>query len=162
MATHDPNDPVGIDEGFLGRTYRSTALLTAVVALYLWRYGQAWAIFPVALGAAVGLGMFYLSEVAVRRIFRGPAPGEAAPSTEPGQKKFRAHLAGRALFALALIKYVLAGLLLWFLVRHWDMMRLAAFVGGFCLVHIGIVLRAFSRLLIAGLNPPPTDKRDGM
>lgn len=135
----------GADEGFVQRTYRSAAFVTTFVLFTLAAYAQFWALGPVLAGAALGLGLLYTMDWFVRRTF-------TVERMEATKKKGRGAGPGRALLALALVKYPLVGLALWLTVRFWDLHRVMAFAGGFALIQTVIGLRGVGRYVVDRMN----------
>jgi biotin transporter BioY len=139
-----------LDPGFVGRTYRSSVVIVGFTCLYLAARGIGWAVLPVFCGAALSVGVFWLNEAGFRLLF---APHGGAVAGKDGEtKKFARANRLRQISWVALVKYLLVGALVAVAVRFWDVARIAAFAGGFCLVHAGIVLRVISRLLLARMN----------
>ena len=136
-----------MNENYVLRTLRSTAIVALIVALTLASYGHAALIAPFSVGVLLAGGLLWGLEKFVRGVF--------APEKVRAQKK-----AGRdgrgGLLLFALIKYPLVGVLLWVVVRAWghDMARMMAFVGGFILLQLVIALRAVGKIL----TTPKTDR----
>lgn len=131
-----------LDEGFLQRTYPSSAFLAGFAALYVWSHGWAWAALPLLMGAALGVALLYVAEANVRQIFTAGTGSNAA-------KKSRIR---RVLLGVGLIKYGLVAVAAWAMVRYGSLAEVGAFAGGFSLVQIGIAFRVLSRCLVAGWN----------
>ncbi|HVK06457.1 MAG TPA: hypothetical protein VM490_23500 [Armatimonadaceae bacterium] len=138
-----------LDEGFLGRTYRSTLVLALFGAFYLWAYGLTWALLPAAAGVALALSMLWVNDVGLRRGLR--AAGKNSGSG----------LSVRAITGVALIKYALVAPLLWLIVRYWDLRALGAFACGVSLVPTNIALRVVSRCLTASGGNGTSRPRSG-
>jgi len=136
-------DGSALDEGFLGRTYRSTTVLALFGAFYLWAYGLTWALLPAAVGVALALGMLWVNDAGLRRAL------SAAPRSGSAGKNSGGGLSVRAITGVALVKYALVAPLLWLLVRYWDLRALGAFACGVSLVPTNIALRVVSRCLTA-------------
>ena len=137
-----------IDEGFLGRTYRSTALLTGVVLLYLYVFGQVRLVLPVTLGVLLSLAMLYGNELGVKRYL-------VSLTYSPEKKEEQKRPGSRTVLAFVLIKYALVGLSAYAVARFTAPLWQIAFVGGFCLTHMNIAMRTVSRLLL-GMNESDT------
>lgn len=138
-----------IDQGFIRRTYRSTLLWAIVVVLYLSAYGHGRLVLPFALGVGVGLGGLYGIEVLVGAAFT-PLRAQAR------NKKTDKPRIPRRIIAQVTIKYLSAILLLWYIARHWDLVSIAVFIGGVCLVQVSIVTRTLSRVVLAGWEQDKT------
>lgn len=146
-----------LDDGFLRRTYRSSAIMVAFVILYVWAYGYGWAVLPLFLGAAVNLGLLYINEVGFGSLI-APFANDAEGASAKQKKWLMSRRLGK-LSWIVLVKYVLVAVVVWFLARQWTLPQIAAFAGGFCLIHINIVLRVISRLLIARMNESSKETR---
>ena len=129
-----------MDEGFVRRTYRSVAFVTAFVLFVLASYGQFWALLPTLAGALFGALLLYGMEVFVRGTFTPERAQEA-------RKRPTAKGPRRALLGLALVKYPLIALALWAATRAWGEREIVAFAGGFTLIPVVIGLRGAGRLL---------------
>jgi hypothetical protein len=125
---------------YIIKTLRSMAVVTAFVLFLLVSYGQWWAIAPVLAGAALAVVLLAGLDGFVRWLF---TPERLRGRFAAG----KAGAGGMPLLAFAAVKYPLVALLLWGLVRAWDIKRLMAFVGGFILLHLVIVSRALGRLV---------------
>jgi uncharacterized membrane protein YqjE len=134
-----------MDEGFVRRTYRSAAWVTAFVLFVLGSYGQFWALLPVLSGALFGTALLYGMEVFVRRTFTAGRAGDAKKKGSPAGP-------GGALLGFALVKYPLVALLIWAVVRIWDLRHVMAFTGGFILIQAVIALRGAGRYLVDHMN----------
>lgn len=118
---------------YVGKTLQVTLMLASFVTFVLASYGLGWAILPLITGTALASGLLYGWERFIRTAF---TPQKVAKARE--KRKDRRW----AIVGFALVKYPLVGLLMWFLVRLWDQRQLIAFVSGFILLHVVIVLRA--------------------
>lgn len=139
-----------LDDGFLRRTYRSSCILVGFIILYIWAHGFTWAVLPMFLGAAISLGLLYINEVGFGSLI-APFASDAEGASAKEKKWLLSRRLGK-LSWIVLVKYVLVAVVVWLLMRQWTLPQVAAFAGGFCLVHINIVLRVISRLLIARMN----------
>jgi hypothetical protein len=112
-----------MDQQLVSKTYRSIALAWALVMLWTLALNKVWIALSVTLGAALGTALLFSSDVAIRRIVR------------PGAKK-----PGGTLLAFILIKFLLIGFALYWLVK-WDRINLPAFCGGIVLVHFALLAK---------------------
>lgn len=136
---------MGMDEGFIRRTYRSVAYVTAFTLFVLASYGQFWALAPVLAGVLLGTGLLRAWEVFVRRAF---TPERAAEARENPKRRS----AGRTILGFALVKYPLVALVLWAAARFWEQRQVMAFAGGVTLIYGVIALRAAGRALVDQQN----------
>jgi hypothetical protein len=120
----------GLDEGFIGRTYRSCGWVLGLVLLFLWGLGKFQAMWSVAAGTALGLGVLRGFEWLTRSLVR---PGQA-PRPRPMVKVVALKLPAMALLIYGVVR---SG---WF--------DLAAFAGGVALVQIVIFLKAVGLFLV--------------
>ena len=141
-----------MEEGFVRRTYRSAAIVTAFVLFTLASYGQFWALLPVFAGAALGVALLFLMELFVMRLF---TPERA----QQAKKKAPAKGTNRAIIGFALVKYPLVAFLIWTAVHFWETRQVMAFAGGFILLHIVIALRAIGKSLVDKMNADPAASR---
>lgn len=123
-----------MDEDFLRRTYRSVAVVTAIVLFFLASYGLFWALMPFIVGAGLGIGLLYAMERFVRATF---SPERVAP----GNKNLSGTRPKLSLLLFALVKYPLVAVLIWAIARGWQTREVAVFTGGFVLVHFVLFLR---------------------
>ena len=138
----------GLDEGFVRRTYRSAAVVTGIVLFLLASYDQFDMLLPVLLGAVLGVTLLYSLDIFVRRAF-------TLERAFAVKKKVKGAGAGRALLALALVKYPLVALLIWAVTRLWEPRHVVAFAGGFILIQAVIALRGAGRFLVERMNETP-------
>lgn len=124
---------------FLKRTLRSAAFMTAFVVFVLASYGLWWSVGPLLVGAGLSALLLWGWEKFIR--------GVLTPDRVRESREKKGRMPTGALWAFALIKYPLVGLLLWVIARHWDTRQLLAFTGGFFLVHLVIALRALGAAL---------------
>ena len=111
-------------EDLIAKSYRSIALAWIIAASWCIALRKPWIGLSITLGAALGTAVLLTFELVVRRAF---VPGAAKP--------------GRALVKLALLKYPLIGIILYWLVR-WNRFDALAFCGGIVLVHIAVLAKA--------------------
>ena len=128
-----------MDGDYFRKTVTSTLWLAMLAVAVLIQLGAYWALIPALAGVALSvvllLGWIGLARCLV--VPRGPGGANRAVSG------FKARL----LFALlAMVKYPLVGLLIWWLTRIWETRQLAALVGGFLLLQVVIVGRAVGKL----------------
>lgn len=134
-----------LDDGFVHRTYRSSAVIVGFTCLYLAARGWMAYVLPVFCGAALSLGIYWLNDFGFGLLF---APNEKDSVADKRARSKRL----RKVFWVALVKYLGVAAIAALVVRYWDITRIAAFAGGFCLIPFGIVLRVISRLLLARMN----------
>jgi hypothetical protein len=147
---------------YLLKTLRTFAVVTGFVAFLLYGYKQSALIPPFLGGAALGVVLLLTLEVTIRRIF-APLPkektaGENNKNDKNGEdfdrgKKKSHGMRQKTLFLLvALIKYPLVGILLWWIASHWKYVEVIAFAGGFVLLQMVIGLRALGRAIADNQN----------
>lgn len=139
-----------LDPGFVRRTYRSSAVIVGFTSLTLAARGMGWAVMPLICGAALSLGLYWLNDIGFGLLFSPHGEDVAGKGAEA--KKFAQAGRLQKIGWIALGKYLLVGGIVALLIRFWNMPQIAAFAGGFCLIHLGIVLRVISRLLLARMN----------
>jgi small-conductance mechanosensitive channel len=137
------------ERGYVRRTLRSTLILTGFVVFVLASYTQWWAIVPFLMGVLVASLLLWSLDRFIRAVF---TPERVRENKE---KKGRGTTGAVILFAL--IKYPLVAIVLWWVARHWDINRVAAFVGGFTLLFLVIAMRAVSKMLF--VTPQSTKHR---
>jgi hypothetical protein len=131
------------DEGFIGRVYRTTAVVWAVVAALVFaQFGTA-AMVGLSLGTAIAVGSLRLIEVAVRCLL---CPGM------PTQPK---HFTLFFFLKLPLLTVVMAGAV-WIVLS--GLANVFALVAGVAMVHGVIFLKAVGNLVVAAL---PAEERRG-
>ncbi len=113
-----------MDEGFIRRTYRTSAWVLLLTVLYLMGFGAFQAAWSVAAGTGLALLVLFAFEWVVRGLF---APGRRPPNW--------------LMLQVALVKLPLLSLVL-YLVVHSGWFHLGAFAGGVALVHAVIFLKA--------------------
>ena len=129
-----------MDEGFLGRVYRTSAYVWAFVALLLlslagWPAAAGWTV-----GSALSLGVLRSLEVVIRRSF------------VPGVPNARGSLTKLSVVKLPLILLVL-GLVVW-LGRN-SFAFIIAFCAGVVLTQTVIFLKVLGMLFVERLNVRP-------
>jgi hypothetical protein len=108
-------------EELVSKSYRSIGAAWIAAAIGCAALGKLWFAVNVTLGTALGSAVLLTFDLVIRRSF---LPGVKRP--------------GRALVRLALLKYPLIVIILYWMVR-WDEFRPFAFCGGFVLVHLAIL-----------------------
>jgi hypothetical protein len=126
-----------VNDPYLARTLKVLGYLTLIVVAVLYQWGLLWAIAPclAGVGLAVVLLLGWSGFVRSLAASRGPV---GSAMTQRARLRF---------VGFALIKYPLVAVLIWWFTRIWSANQLAAFVCGFLLLHVVIVLRAVGRLL---------------
>ncbi|MBI3947485.1 MAG: hypothetical protein HY321_16300 [Armatimonadetes bacterium] len=113
-----------MDDGFIRRTYRTSAWVLLLATLPLVSYGYLRIAWSLAAGAALGLGVLRLFEWLVGSLLAAP----------------RKRVGWRVALLTVLKLPVLAGIL--YLVVHSGWFNRPAFAGGVALIHVVIFLRA--------------------
>jgi hypothetical protein len=139
---------IGIDEGFIRRVYRTSALLYALISVYVYAYTG----LPGWLGLTAGTGLSLLSlasvEHGVRRFLKRASaerPVEIDESSRfPPTYFWSAVIARYAIYALAVAAIAWAA--------QAGALNVFAFVGGFVLVHVVIVLKVIGGALVGQGN----------
>lgn len=108
------------EQEFIKKTYRSVALAWIIAMSWCIALQRPWIALNVTLGAALGTAVLVTYDLVIRAAF---VPGKTG--------------AKRALLKLALVKYPLIGIILYWLVR-WDRLHFLAFCGGVVLVHFAV------------------------
>jgi len=111
-------------EDLIAKSYRSIALAWIIAVSWCIALCKPWIALSITVGAALGMAVLLTFDLVVRRAF---VPGAARP--------------GRALLKLALLKYPLIGIILYWLVR-WNRFDPLAFCGGIVLVHFAVLVKA--------------------
>ena len=126
-----------VDEGFIARTYKTSAYLWVFGVLVCWAISGIYAIAGWTLGAAMSVGILLSLEIIVRRAF---VPGAVKPKLE--------------LLKLGLVKIVAVLLVLAFVV--WVGKHSYSFVAGFCvgiaLTQVVMFLKVLGMLVSQRLN----------
>ncbi len=125
------------DPGFLGRVYRTSAALWAIVALGIWSFAGAHTALGWTFGSAISVGLLYAIEWLVRRAVR------------PGNVRARKALANAALLHWPIILAVMA-LAVWLGGRRVS--YLIAFIAGLGLAQAVIVLKTIGAAIVERLN----------
>lgn len=120
-----------MDEGFIRRTYRTSAWVLLLVALFLSGLGKFRVAWSIAAGAALALG--------VLRGFEWMAQTWMAPERKSTARMVTAKFTALKLPVLALVLY---------LVVRSGWFDLAAFAGGVVLVQAVIFLKAVGQYLV--------------
>jgi hypothetical protein len=124
---------------YLNQTLRMTGYLLAFVLMLLIHFGQSWAMLPLVAGTGLAVILLLVWSGFVQRVIR---PSASIEEKNGAEKRMQ-----RSFLLLALIKYPLVSVLIWFLTRRWDNASLMVFVGGILLLHAVITLRAVGKLL---------------
>jgi integral membrane sensor domain MASE1 len=130
------------------QTLRATAIVSLLAAFVLYSKQMGWAVMPMLLGSAMGMLLLIAWGVFIPR-FLGPTEGSVEESVKGNEKKIENLRLKRLLFLFALIKYPLVGVLLFFVARRMTILEVAAFVGGYLILHLVILLRALGKHLTA-------------
>ncbi|MCX8052375.1 MAG: hypothetical protein N3B12_01075 [Armatimonadetes bacterium] len=123
----------GIDEGFLGRVYRTSAFLWAIGTLVSWNLGGLPAAAGWTVGSALSIGVLRGFEQLANRYF------------VPGSKYSRRDFARFSAAKLPIILLVLVGLVL---IGGRSFEAIAAFCAGVILTQAVIVLKALGILIV--------------
>ena len=114
---------------FIRQVYVLTICLTVVIAVVLLVFKRV-ALPSFLIGSVIGLSLFWSVEFVIRRLVR------------PGKTQKTKYLLG----FIALSKYTVLGVLLYFLFRtKW--MDIYAFGGGIVLVQIAIIIKAIGLMI---------------
>jgi len=124
-----------LDEHFIEKIYRTIALTWALAMLWSLALWKPWIALSITLGVGLGTAVLAAYNTAIRKLF------------VPGVQK-----AGRAFFKFCAVKFVLAGLLLYFIAK-WHSINLIAFCGGIFLTHFAIYAK------LAGIKIMERQKR---
>lgn len=124
-------------DAYLEKTLTWLGYLTLVVLALLLQWNLGWAITPILAGVGLSVVLLLGWSGFVRSL-----AGVSGPSRGAMSMKARWRFLG-----FALVKYPLVAALIWWLTRIWSTGQLAAFVGGFLLLHVVLVTRAVGRLL---------------
>ncbi len=119
-------------EDLIQKSYRSIFIAWVTVMIWCLTLGKPWIALSVTIGTLLSTAMLMSLDLVVRRTF------------VPGARKPR-----RGLLWLAVGKYLLVGVLLYWLVR-WERISLPAFVGGIALVHFALLTKAIGVKLFGG------------
>jgi hypothetical protein len=133
------------DDGFIGRVYRTTAVVWALMAALIYSHSGVEALLGLSIGAAISLGSLRLIELAVRHLLC------------PGMPTRARHFTLLFLLKLPLLTVVMAGAV-W--VVMIGLANVFALVGGVALVHGVILLKALGNLVVAAL--PAREKKRGI
>lgn len=126
-----------IDEGFIGRVYKSSACLAAIGVGVCWMMGGPYAAAGWTVGALVSTGILASLEWVIRRSF------------VPGATRARSTLAKFSLAKLPLVLLVL-GLVVW--LGRLSTAFLLAFCAGVLLTQTVITMKALGIALCERLN----------
>jgi hypothetical protein len=134
--------PGGIAEGraFIMKTLRSATVLAGIVLFILASYAQWRALWPFTVGFGFSVLLLWSLDRFIRAVL--------TPERLRANKEVKGRGINGSLIGFALVKYPLAGLLLWWIARHWDTYQIIAFLGGFMFLHLVIGMRAVSRLMM--------------
>ena len=117
-------------EDLVSKSYRSIGAAWIAAAIGCAALGKLWIALNVTLGTALGSAVLLTFDMVVRRSF---APGAKRPR--------------RAVVRLALLKYPLIVIILYWMVR-WNRFDPIAFCGGIALVHLAILGTAVGVALV--------------
>ena len=126
--------PLGIDEYFLRRVYRTAIPLALFAAFGIWIYGGGGAALSFLIGSGVSLGLLRMLEYAVRRYL------------VLGRSRARPML-----LIVMLVKVPALGVLFYFLLSA-EWLNLIGLVVGLGLAQLIIVLKAVGIAVFSGSN----------
>jgi hypothetical protein len=95
----------------------------AIAIMWSMAYGRIWVAISITLGILLGTGILATYHLAIRRIV---VPGAKNP--------------GRRLLKVAIVKYLVVIIGLYFLVR-WPRLNVIAFLGGIALTHFALLAK---------------------
>jgi hypothetical protein len=95
----------------------------------------------------LGIMLLLTLELTIRRIFSPLPKDENTGEIDHAKKKSHGMRQKTLFLGIALIKYPLVGILLWWIASRWKYIEVIAFAGGFVLLQIVIGLRALGRAL---------------
>jgi hypothetical protein len=125
---------INLEDGFIGRVYRTSAIVYAISSLYVWAYAGVASFLGLTAGVAMALLSLRSIEWSAKRFLASLGDGETGRRTS------------RLVpwWGIALGKYLIFALLVAGIVRASEArsLNLIAFLGGFALVHAVIVLKA--------------------
>jgi hypothetical protein len=124
-------------DAYIEKTLKWVGYLALLTVALLYQWGLHWAIVPTLAGVGLAVVLLLGWSGFVRSL-------AAARGSAGSAMTMRARL---RFLGFALIKYPLVGVLIWWLTRIWTANQLAAFVGGFLLLHVVLVARAVGSLL---------------
>jgi hypothetical protein len=130
------------ESGFIGRVYRTSAVVYAIVSLYVWSYAGIAGFLGLTAGVAMALLSLRSIEWSAKRFLASLGEGATRRRTS------------RLVpwWGIALGKYLIFALLVAGIVRASEArsLNLIAFLGGFALVHAVIVLKAIGASWVTG------------
>jgi hypothetical protein len=131
---------ISLESGFIGRVYRTSVVVYAIVSLYVLAYVGV----PGWLGLTAGVGLGLLS----LRSIEWSAQRFLAPRDASARRSF-------PWWGVAIGKYLAFAVIVAVIVRaaQAQQLNLFAFLGGFALVHAVIVLKALGATWL-GLDRP--------
>ena len=136
---------------YLQKTLRTFLVVVAFAAFLLYGYKQAALIPAFFTGATLGAVLLLTLEVTIRKIFApvrplsGEESGQMTEAESSAKKKIDGMRQKTLFLLIALIKYPLVGILLWWIASHWKYSEVIAFAGGFILLQVVIGLRAMGK-----------------
>lgn len=126
-----------IDEGFLGRVYRTSAIVWAFGALIAWSFAGFYAAFGWTFGSAISVGLLAGIEWLVRK------------AVTPGNLRAKKVLTNAAVLHWPIILGIMA-LAIWLSGRH--VAYLIAFAAGLGLAEAVIVLKTVGAVIVERMN----------
>jgi hypothetical protein len=151
-------DKMSLEAGFIGRVYRTSAVVYAIVSLYVWSYAGIASFLGLTAGVAMALLSLRSIEWSAKRFLaqarQTPDARRQTPVRAGASSPWR--LASGPLasgwWGIALGKYLIFALLVAGIVRASEAryLNLIAFLGGFALVHAVIVLKAIGASWVTG------------
>ena len=124
-----------LDGDFISRVYRTTAIVSVIAVLLALRLGQVVVAAGLVIGTLVGIGTLYGVEWVVRRAAR---PGATS--------------SGKTLAKYAAVKYTLLAAVVTPVVFTRDPVCILAFIGGYTLIYLVILLKVVGITLNERLN----------
>jgi hypothetical protein len=146
-------DKISLEAGFIGRVYRTSAVVYAIVSLYVWSYTGIAGFLGLTAGVAMALLSLRSIEWSAKRFLA--ALGDGATGGRGDRATGRNLAVSPRLvpwWGIALGKYLIFALLVAGIVRASEArsLNLIAFLGGFALVHAVIVLKAIGASWVTG------------
>lgn len=123
-----------MDEQFIRKVYRSTALAWAIAVSWTLAFQKPWIALSMTLGTLLGTASLASNDWVVRRAFTSSV------------RRPR-----RVLLKVGLLKYPAIILALYFVVT-WHRTNLPALVGGIALVYVAILAKALGIMMVERLN----------
>jgi hypothetical protein len=116
------------------KIYKSIVIAWAIAMFWCVALWKPWIALSITLGTILATALLFSLDCTVRRFF---VPGTTNP--------------GRSMMLVGFIKYLIIGVILFFLVR-WHSISLPAFCGGVVLVHVAIVAKVVGVRMVERRN----------